>query len=165
MIQNMFPARMKSSLLVIACLCSLLNGYTPAQAKQLGSQNSSVAISDIGGCPMFPSNNVWNTPVNNLPVHARSDQWINNIGRYTGFHMDFGSGTWAGGPIGIPYNIVGSGVPKVSVSFLYDDESDPGPYPIPASPLIEYGSDRHILIVDSSTCTLYELFNASKSGG
>jgi hypothetical protein len=95
----------------------------------------------------------------------RSDQWINTIGRGTGFHMDFGSGTWDGGPIGIPYNVVGSGVPKVPVSFYYPGESDPGPYPIPPNPLIEHGSDHHILIVDSSTCTLYELFDASYSGG
>ena len=114
---------------------------------------------------MFPDNNVWNTPVNALPVHARSDQWVNSIGRNTGFHMDFGAGNWDGGPIGIPYNVVGAGVPKVPVSFDYWDESDPGPYPIPSNPKIEYGSDHHILIVDSSTCTLYELFDAGFSGG
>ena len=119
----------------------------------------------VGGCPIFPSNNIWNTPIDNMPIHARSDQWVNTIGRDTGFHMDFGSGTWDGGPIGIPYNIVGSSVPKVPVSFYYPSESDPGPYPIPNNPLIEYGSDHHILIVDNSTCTLYELYDASYSGG
>ena len=51
------------------------------------------------------------------------------------------------------------------VSFYYPDESDPGPYPIPGNPRIEHGSDHHILIVDSSTCTLYELYDASYSGG
>ncbi|MEO8356950.1 MAG: S-layer homology domain-containing protein [Chloroflexota bacterium] len=114
---------------------------------------------------MFPSNNIWNTRIDNLPVHARSDQWVSTIGRNTGFHMDFGSGTWDGGPIGIPYNIVGSTVPRVPVSFYYPDESDPGPYPIPDNPLIEHGSDHHILIVDPGTCTLYELYDASYSGG
>ena len=78
--------------------------------------------------------------------------------------MDFGT-EWDGGPIGIPYNIVGSDVPKVAVAFTYAGESDPGPYPIPTTPLIEYGSDHHILIVDKGTCTLYELFDASYSGG
>jgi hypothetical protein len=119
----------------------------------------------IGGCPMFPANNIWNTPINNLPVHARSDQWVNTIGRNTGFHMDFGSGTWDGGPIGIPYNIAGSSVGKVPVSFYYPGESDTGPYPIPGNPLIEYGSDHHILIVENGTCTLYELYDASYSAG
>src|SRR5678810_957345 len=138
--------------LVVACLLSQSFKINPLRAGQLGSQNSTTAFSAIvGGCPIFPSNNVWNTPIDKLPVHARSSQWVNTIGRYTSFHMDFGSGTWNGGPIGIPYNTVGSGVSKVSVSFYYPGESDPGPYPIPASPLIEYGSDHHILIVDSST--------------
>ncbi|HMB21466.1 MAG TPA: hypothetical protein VKP08_01480, partial [Anaerolineales bacterium] len=118
----------------------------------------------VGGCSFFPVNNIWNTPVDTLPVHASSSQWINSIGRNTGFHMDFGT-VWEEQPIGIPYNVVGSGVPKVPVIFGYADESDPGPYPIPTNPLIEAGSDRHILIVDQSTCTLYELYNARYSSG
>src|SRR5688572_8096294 len=154
-------------LFVIAGLLCQLIASTPVQAKQLRLQNNIVAASPIGGCPMFPANNIWNTRVDTLPVHASSNQWVDSIGRNTGFHMDFGSGIWpdpGGGPIGIPYNIVGAGVPKVNVSFYYDDESDPGPYPIPPSPAIEYGSDHHILIVDSSTCMLYEIFDASYSG-
>ena len=154
------------SLAIMACLCAQVVIITPAQANELKHQNNIPAAAPVvGACSMFPDNNIWNTPIDGLSVHARSDQWINTIGRNTGFHMDFGSGTWAGGPIGIPYNIVGGGAPKVPVSFDYDDESDAGPYPIPANPLIEHGSDHHILIVDNSTCTLYELFDASYSGG
>ncbi len=120
----------------------------------------------IGGCPLYPANNIWNVPVNTLAVHTRSDSWINSIGRTTGFHMDFGSGTWDGGPIGIPYNIVsGSQVMHYALNFYYPDESDPGPYPIPANPLREYGSDHHVLIVDQETCNLYEIYDASFSGG
>ena len=153
-------------LFAIVFLVAQWRGISPVQAKQLGTQNSAAAASPlISGCPMFPADNIWNTPIDSLPVHARSDQWVNTIGRTTGFHMDFGSGTWDGGPIGIPYNIAGSSTPKVTVSFYYPDESDAGPYPIPTSPLIEYGSDHHILIVDNSDCRLYELFDASYSGG
>jgi hypothetical protein len=167
--QTTFYLRVQSGLIRLFVLVSLF--FQPAavssvQAEQLqGQNNDSVLPASIGGCPLFPDNNIWNTPINNLPVHPRSDQWLNSIGRNTGFHMDFGSGTWAGGPIGIPYNVVGAGVPKVLVSFNYPDESDPGPYPIPANPKIEHGSDRHLLIVDSSTCKLYEIFDASYSGG
>lgn len=118
----------------------------------------------ISGCSLFPANNIWNTPVDSLSVDSHSASWISTIGRSTGFHMDFGSGLWDGGPIGIPYNVVGSSVPKVSVSFYYPGESDPGPYPIPASPKIEYGSDQHLLILDSSVCKLYELFDVSYNG-
>ncbi len=101
-----------------------------------------------------------------LPVHARSDDWVSSIGRSRGFHMDFGSGTWDGGPIGIPVNLVaGSQVPAVRPSFYYPGESDPGPYPIPTSPLREWGSDHHVLIVDTETCKLYELYDAGFTGG
>ena len=129
------------------------------------AKEDSLVSSSIQGCPIFPANNIWNTPVDNLPIHARSSQWINTIGRNTGFHMDFGSGTWDGGPIGIPYNIVDGSTPKVPVSFYYANESDAGPYPIPANPVIEYGSDHHLLLLEHSTCTLYEIYKASYSAG
>src|SRR5512134_1780472 len=167
--QNLSRSRMKSvglSLLLCTFLFSQATTPIPVRAEQRESRiGHAASAAMVGGCAMFPSNNIWNTPVDTLPVHARSDQWVNTIGRNTGFHMDFGSGTWDGGPIGIPYNIVGTGVPKVTVSFYYPSESDAGPYPIPSNPLIEHGSDHHILIVDSSTCTLYELFDVSYSGG
>ncbi len=127
------------------------------------------AAPTIAGCPMFPANNIWNARVDSLPIHARSAQWINSIGSGIGFHMDFGSGIWppsTGGPIGIPYNtVVGSSVTNYTVDFYYPSQSDTGPYPIPASPNIEFGGDHHILVVDTETCTLYETFDMSFSGG
>ena len=122
------------------------------------------SVPNLGGCAMFPADNIWNARVDSLPINTSSDQWLTSIGKTTGFHMDFGSGTWDGGPIGIPFNLVTAGVPKYSVSFYYPTQSDPGPYPIGANPIIEYGSDHHLLTVDSSTCTLYEIFDASLSG-
>jgi hypothetical protein len=120
----------------------------------------------IANCPMFPANNIWNARVDSLPAHPRSDAWIDSIGRDEGFHMDFGSGEWDGGPIGIPFNILsGSSVTKYTVDFYYPDESDAGPYPIPDDPLMEYGSDHHILVVDTDTCTLYEMYDASFDSG
>jgi hypothetical protein len=128
-------------------------------------KDSLITLPTISGCSVFPANNIWNTRVDNLPLNARSDQWVNTIGRNTGFHMDFGSGTWDGGPIGIPYNLAGAGTPRYALDFYYPDESDSGPYPIPDDPKIEWGSDHHILVVDTSTCFLYEIYDASYSGG
>src|SRR5512133_58177 len=125
--QNLFYSPMKTVAIRMLILVWMISGSastSPARAGSMELQNESVSSGLIGGCPLFPSNNIWNTRVDNLPVHTRSDQWVNTIGRSTGFHMDFGSGTWAGGPIGIPYNIVGSSVPKVFVSFYYPSESD-----------------------------------------
>ena len=114
---------------------------------------------------MFPANNVWNTRVDALPVDSRSATYISFIGASRGLHPDFGSGTWDGGPIGIPYTTVPGTQPLVPVSFYYPDESDAGPYPIPASPPIEFGSDHHLLIIDRDRCKLFELYDVSNTGG
>lgn len=120
----------------------------------------------IANCPMFPSDNIWNARVDLLPVHPMSEAWIDSIGRDEGFHMDFGSGMWDGGLIGIPYNAVsGSSVTQYNLDFYYPEESDPGPYPISENPLMEHGSDHHILIVDTDDCTLYEIYDASFQNG
>src|SRR5207245_9154504 len=72
-------------------------------------------------------------------------------------------------PIGIPYTIVPSIQPLVPITFYYADESDAGPYPIPPFAPIEGGKapgrgvgDRHVLIVDSDSCRLYEVFDAHR---
>jgi hypothetical protein len=118
----------------------------------------------VAGCEVFPADNIWNTPVDTLPVDANSAAYVATIGPVEYVHADFGSGTWEGGPIGIPYVDVPGTQPRVPVTFDYDDESDPGPYPIPPDAPIEggpdSGGDRHILVVDHDNCVLYELFYA-----
>jgi hypothetical protein len=119
----------------------------------------------IAGCPIFPASNPWNQRVDKLPVAANSAAIISSIGLAAPVHADFGSGLYDGQPIGIPYNVVSGSQAKSRVSFEYADESDKGPYPIPAHPKIEGGSDHHILIVDKTNCRLYELGGAQKTSG
>lgn len=118
----------------------------------------------IAGCPVFPPENIWNARVDALPSHPRSNDYIETIGRGSRVHADFGSGEFAGGPIGIPYVVVGSSQAKADVQFTYASESDPGPYPIPRDAPIEGGAqsngDRHVLVLDRDQCLLYELFAA-----
>ena len=116
------------------------------------------------GCEVFPRDNAWNQRVDRLPVAHGSAGLIRSIGADTGMHADFGSGTWEGAKIGIPITVVDAGQPKVRVRFEYGDESDRGPYPIPADVAIEGGGDRHAIVVDRSTCTLYELYALRRSG-
>jgi len=138
-------------------LPSPTGGPTPAaSATPSTAPTSSVAP---GPCYIFPASNVWNRQVTSLPVAANSSQMIAAIGLDAYLHPDFSA---AGH--GIPYNIVGSSTPRYSVSFDYAGESDPGPYPIPSNPRIEGGSDRHMLLVDSDACMLYELYAVAKSG-
>lgn len=119
----------------------------------------------IGDCPVFPADNVWNRRVDTLPVDAGSSAYVANIGATAGLHPDFGSGLWDGGPIGIPFATVPGTQPFVPIDFIwYGDESDPGPYPVPADAPVEGGSastgDRHVLVVDTGNCVLYELYYA-----
>jgi PKD repeat protein len=127
---------------------------------------SGVQAAGIGGVRIFPQDHVWNVPVDNLPVDARSADYVSTIGRTASLHPDFGADLDGTGPFGIPYTIVNNSVTKKAVTFDYEDESDPGPYPIPASPLIEGGpdsdGDRHILLVHTDEKKVYELYAAYK---
>lgn len=122
----------------------------------------------IGGCPVFPADHIWNTPIDTLPVAANSSTLVNTIGPGIGLHPDFGSGTWDGGPIGIPFITVPGTQAKFPATFTYADESDPGPYAIPMNAPIEGGSsssgDRHAIAVDTDGCILYELYSAYPEG-
>ena len=112
-----------------------------------------------GACPVYPADNVWNAPVTGLPVAADSANMVAQIGLTSHLHADFD----AIGD-GIPYNIVSSITPTSTVTFTYSSESDHVAYPIPPAPVIEGGSDRHLLMVDPAACRLWELFAASRSG-
>jgi hypothetical protein len=116
-------------------------------------------------CNFFPADNIWNTPIDELPVDANSDTYVQTIGLTKNLHPDFGAGLWNGAPIGIPYVVVPGNQPKVKITFDYPDESDTGSYPIPPNPPIEGGDsssgDRHILIVDTNNCILYEIYAAN----
>lgn len=126
---------------------------------------SAGASPSIGGCAIFLANNIWNVPVNTMPVHPNSATFVTTIGATARTHMDFGSGLYEGRQIGIPFVTVTASQPKVPITFAYVDESDPGPYPIPPDVPIEGGvafpdGDRHALVLDTSACKLYEVFRA-----
>lgn len=128
------------------------------------AQEESAPIS----CDIFPDDNVWNTRIDNLPVHDLSDEYIDTIGTDTTLHPDFGSGFWppeSDSPIGIPYTLIAGNQGFVDVIYTdYGDESDEGSMPIPVDALIEGGAnsdgDRHVIVVDDTHCMLYELFYA-----
>src|SRR5437660_3969975 len=91
----------------------------------------------VGGCPAFPVSNVWNQPVDTLPVHVKSAMYITAIGATAPFRLDDV----------IPINVVPSTQPEVPVTFEAVAEADDGGYAIPHNPKIEPGSDGHIVVV------------------
>ncbi len=126
------------------------------------------AIPGAPACPVFPTDSYWHASVAAMPVDPNSGAYVANAGATAGLHADFGAGLYAGGPIGIPFTTVPGTQPKVPIGFDYADESDPGPYPIPANAPIEGGSgsagDRHVIVVDRDRCRLYEMYSAFPSG-
>ena len=157
-------APLPAALLLLACLAIPAARLSAATTR---TPRAAAALPEAPGCPIFPANNVWNREVAALPTATGSAAIIQAIDSPQAvasppahLHPDFGSDA----SYGIPYTVVGSGQAKLPVGFDYADESDPGPYPIPPNPAIEAGSDRHILILDKDSCTLYELWNTSGGG-
>jgi hypothetical protein len=158
--------------LPIAALAVLLG------AAALLSAGSSAAVGpypDLGECPVFPdppaslppdapslpTEAAWNQDISKAPLAPNSAATIAYINAHGGDHLhpDFGSPR----AYGFPYAVVGSGQPKLPVHYTaYGDESDPGPFPLPKGAPVEGGNgsdgDRHVLVVDRSSCTLYELY-------
>lgn len=119
----------------------------------------------LGGCSIFPADNIWNTRVDTLPLHERSDDYVEAIGFEEPVHPDFGSGLYEGRPIGIPFVVVPASQPLVEIEYTaYGNESDLGPYPIPSDAPIEgsseFDGDRHVLVLQQGSCHLYELYRA-----
>jgi hypothetical protein len=133
--------------------------------------------------PLFPPDNWWNVDVSGAPLDSNSAAFIIHIGGAgRSLHPDFGGrvdpGTNSTDIYGFPYIVVNSTQPTRTVLFDYADESDPGPYPIPAEAITlghwieggqpgnqQPGGDRHMLIVDKDQNRLYELYNVRYLSG
>ena len=116
---------------------------------------------------MFPADNYWHARVDRLPVNRLSDQWMSRMHSSINLHPDFGPSYGAQDvPYGIPITVVDS-APRVPVTFDYASESDAVAYPLGDATLIEGGNasngDRHAIVVDSATCTLFETWNTRKA--
>jgi hypothetical protein len=115
----------------------------------------------LNGDVPFPADNAWNRDISADEVDPNSDALVASIGLATNLHPDFGT------QYGMSYMVVPGSQPLVPINFTaYGDESDPGPYPIPADAPGEGGADaplgsaRHVLVIDRDNQKLYELFSA-----
>ncbi len=137
----------------------------------------------LGGCPVFPDppaslparapsrpdESAWNQDISRAPVAPNSAATIAFIDSSGGDHLhpDFGSPR----AYGFPYAVLSHRrAPELPIHYTaYGDESDRGPFPIPLGAPVEGGAhsdgDRHVLAVDTVTCTLYELYRAFPKRG
>jgi len=163
-------------LFAVVALLVAGTALTPAPAEALGPYPS------LGECPVFPAppaslsprapslpnEAAWNQDVSHAPVAPNSAATIAYIDSHGGdfLHPDFGSPR----AYGFPYAVVGTGRPKLPVHYTaYGEESDPGPFPVPLGAPVEGGNhsdgDRHVLVVDRTDCTLYELYRGFAEHG
>jgi len=115
-------------------------------------------------CPIFPPDNIWNTDISTLPVHAKSATWVATIGATKTLWVGFAPNTF-----GMKYALTNPATPKLPISIVGQDPQDsdvPGPYPITASTPLEVGTpDAHAFMIDTTTCTLYEMYLANWNSG
>jgi hypothetical protein len=109
----------------------------------------------IGGCAIFPADNAWNRPIDELPVHPRSSEYISTAGRGKPLHVDDS----------LPFNVVGPDQPaRPLVNVGAPAESDLELFPVPANPAVEKNEDAHLLILQTGSCRLYEIYQAKRQG-
>jgi hypothetical protein len=161
--------RLSAALICLGLVAAAVPAFTTARG--LGP------FPPLGNCPAFPdppaglpanapslpNEAAWNQDISKAPVAGNSAATIAYIDSHGGDHLhpDFGSPR----AYGFPYAVVGASQRMLPIHYTaYGDESDPGPFPIPKGAPVEGGNrsdgDRHVLVVDRSSCTLYELYRA-----
>jgi hypothetical protein len=153
---------------LIALLATLVSRPDRARAGAIASSAASARAAlhapHDRGCPILPASNPLNKDISKSPVDRNSARYIASIGAAIHLHADFGSNP----SYGIPYTVVGPRQAKVPIGFSeFGEESDPGPYPIPANAPVEgagEAGDRHVLVVQNGVCKLYELYHARGTG-
>ena len=125
----------------------------------------------VGGCPLFPRDHAFHASVAALPVRRDSAEVVAALGgRSLAVRPAFSASIWQGSRSGIPVNVVDSRLtaPVDVDGGTYAYLSDLSGHPIPASPRLEgwpgMAWDRHLLIVDSATCTASEMFFVTPPG-
>lgn len=123
----------------------------------------------LGGCPLFPADHAYRASVGSLPVNPRSTAMIGatiaaSEPGEVGVNPGFSSAIWEGSRSGIPFNVVdGAAAKRVDfvVSYDYHDTPSEAGVPLPERPRFEgwpgIAWDRHLVVVDTSTCESREL--------
>ncbi|MGH7242739.1 MAG: IPT/TIG domain-containing protein [Phycisphaerales bacterium] len=129
--------------------------------------------------PIFPPDNPWNQKITNALPASNSGAVMTRVIGLSGdgrLHPDFWQNYADSSSLyGIPYNVVNSSTPKVSVVLgAYANQSDPLPCPIPANAVLEGDKqdgptvglnargDSHLIVWDQQANILCEFYRASR---
>ncbi len=141
-----------ASLSVLAVLetgCLVATDATaPKSEVATGGASRSIA------CPIFPPNDVWNTPIDQLLVDEHSVAYVENMD--SSGHLQAGFGSGRTGEWGSAYVIADANTPRVSIALTQIDDSDRGAMPIPKNPPLEHSPTGVLSVLDPQQCLLYE---------
>jgi len=156
---------------------------SPTFGQQLSEPvlfNTKEADALVSKLQIMPKDNPWNADVSKWPVHKNSAAIVASIGvdKPLRYNPD------------MAYVLVPPNQPKIDVAIVdYPDESDQGPFPLPANVPIEgwpahykreddlkkltlddvqrdtanQGGDRHAIVVDPQAMKLYEFYQLKKT--
>lgn len=132
-----------------------------------------VAKNQSRGCQLGPNDNIYNTPINKLPVSPYSARWLARIGG----ENDGGASSWlyhhfrigTPGMLNQYDNVVDNATPNQKRHFYYGGPWQDTKFPEPLPPGVEMesgwsqdvnaGLDRHLFAINRQTCEDFELYN------
>ncbi len=141
-----FTNRRPTILLLAASLCF----YSAAQGQTVRPQNS------FAGCQIGENSSVFNTPIDQLPVHAKSSVWISNIATAP---LTIGP-AWG-------VNVVDNSTPARKLKFHYTPDEDHKLFQIPqgidrrretGALTTDSNNDHHVIAINRETCHVYETY-------
>jgi hypothetical protein len=125
------------------------------------------------GCQLGPNDNVYNAPINNLPVHPYSSLWLKRIST----ENDAGPNSWIYHRFHVPTpgllsqydNVVDNSTPQQKRHFYYGGPWQDTAFRQPLPPKVEMqsgwsqdvnaGLDRHEFAINKQTCDDQEIYN------
>ncbi len=124
----------------------------------------------LAGCQILPNDHIFNTRIDKLPVHVKSDFWMNTPAA-NGQRATAGTVNYL--PPDMPANLITSAVPAEKMVFAYTPFNN-GLFRIPPSPDFKVQSglytppfanfDRHSLTIETDTCIFQEMYNLYPAG-
>ena len=115
------------------------------------------AKQSLGGCQLLPNNHIFNTRIDHLPVHAKSQLWMAAANTGSVHYLP-----------AFPLNTITSALEPTQMVFAYTAVNN-GLFRVPSMPGLKMESgwytpyfsnyDRHIVAIETDTCIVQEMYN------
>lgn len=128
---------------------------TPAPTAAPSTGN----VAKYQGCPVFTAGDYYNAPISSSALDPNSANYINSVaaaGDTSGFYASTGYEK---------VNLANSSTPLLTVKQKVSYHTFPVPYPWQSGYYIEALNDAHGMVVQTSSCHLYESYSTTYSGG